>query len=98
MQGRVGVHRGISTRSIIAKSHILHLPTHTVASPAICPSARLPVCLCACRKASGLFEKDQRYVAVESEREREELFDDYIVDLGKKVRGEAAQHLNGMGG
>lgn len=37
-----------------------------------------------------MFEDDPRFVAVEKEREREELFEDYLVDLDRKVR----LHLN----
>lgn len=36
-----------------------------------------------------MFEKDPRCQAVETDREREELYEDYMVDLVKKVGKEA---------
>jgi len=36
-------------------------------------------------KALLMFEDDPRFVAVEKDREREELFEDYMVDLERKV-------------
>lgn len=33
-----------------------------------------------------MFEDDPRFLAVEKDREREELFEDYIVELERKVR------------
>ena len=33
-----------------------------------------------------MFEDDPRFLGVEKEREREELFEDYMVDLERKVR------------
>lgn len=32
-----------------------------------------------------MFEDDARFLAVEKDREREELFEDYMVDLERKV-------------
>lgn len=32
-----------------------------------------------------MFENDPRFLAVEKDREREELFEDYIVELERKV-------------
>ena len=37
-------------------------------------------------KALLMFEDDPRFLAVEKDREREELFEDYMVDLERKVR------------
>lgn len=37
-------------------------------------------------KALTLFENDLRFQAVEKDREREELFEDYLVDLERKVK------------
>lgn len=37
-------------------------------------------------KALLMFEDDPRFLAVEKDREREELFEDYIVELERKVR------------
>lgn len=36
-------------------------------------------------KALLMFEDDPRFLAVEKDREREELFEDYMVDLERKV-------------
>lgn len=36
-------------------------------------------------KAIGMFEEDPRFLGVEKDREREELFEDYLVDLDRKV-------------
>jgi hypothetical protein len=33
-----------------------------------------------------MFEDDPRFLAVDKDREREELFEDYMVDLERKVR------------
>lgn len=32
-----------------------------------------------------MFEEDPRFLGVEKDREREELFEDYLVDLDRKV-------------
>lgn len=37
-------------------------------------------------KALLMFEDDPRFLAVDKDREREELFEDYMVDLERKVR------------
>jgi pre-mRNA-processing factor 40 len=36
-------------------------------------------------KAIGTFQEDPRFLGVEKDREREELFEDYLVDLDRKV-------------
>jgi pre-mRNA-processing factor 40 len=40
---------------------------------------------CYFSKAISLFENDERYKALERARDREDLFDSYIVDLERKV-------------
>jgi hypothetical protein len=40
-----------------------------------------------------LFEDDPRFQAVDKDREREELFEDYLVDLERKVRCFVLQKL-----
>ncbi|XP_021687359.2 pre-mRNA-processing protein 40A isoform X4 [Hevea brasiliensis] len=42
-------------------------------------------------KAVSLFENDERFKAVEKTRDREDLFDNYIVELGRKEREKAAE-------
>eukprot|EP01018_Ginkgo_biloba_P017493 Gb_14217 [translate_table: standard] len=42
-------------------------------------------------KAVALFDNDQRFHAVERGREREELFEDYLVDLERKERDRARE-------
>jgi len=34
-----------------------------------------------------LFQHDRRFLAVRGDKEREELYEDFVVDLVKKVRG-----------
>jgi pre-mRNA-processing factor 40 len=38
-----------------------------------------------CSKAILMFEEDERFKAVERPREREDLFENYVVELHKKV-------------
>lgn len=40
-----------------------------------------------CSKAMELFQHDPRFLAVDGDKEREELYEDFMVDLVKKVRG-----------
>lgn len=40
---------------------------------------------CYFSKATSLFENDERYKALERPRDREDLFDSYIVELERKV-------------
>ncbi|WCJ35581.1 pre-mRNA-processing protein 40A [Euphorbia peplus] len=42
-------------------------------------------------KAVSLFENDERFKAVERVRDREDLFENYIVELGRKEREKAAE-------
>jgi pre-mRNA-processing factor 40 len=42
-------------------------------------------------KALALFEDDRRFQAVDKDREREELFEDYLVDLERKEREKARE-------
>uniref|UniRef100_A0A1J3DVY8 Pre-mRNA-processing protein 40A n=1 Tax=Noccaea caerulescens TaxID=107243 RepID=A0A1J3DVY8_NOCCA len=42
-------------------------------------------------KAMSLFEDDERFKAVERPRDREDLFDNYIVELGRKEREKAVE-------
>jgi pre-mRNA-processing factor 40 len=42
-------------------------------------------------KALALFEDDPRFQAVDKDREREELFEDYLVDLERKEREKARE-------
>jgi len=42
-------------------------------------------------KAIGMFEEDPRFLGVEKDREREELFEDYLVDLDRKEREKARE-------
>lgn len=37
------------------------------------------------RKVEAIFENDERFNAIERERDREDLFDTYIGDIRKKV-------------
>lgn len=45
------------------------------------------VCSCSmlCSKAITMFEDDERFSAVERPREREDLFESYLMELQKKV-------------
>ncbi|KAI4337080.1 hypothetical protein L6164_015535 [Bauhinia variegata] len=45
-------------------------------------------------KAVSMFENDERFKAVERARDREDLFDTYLMDLEKKERENAAEELN----
>ncbi|KAM7280653.1 hypothetical protein ACFE04_007787 [Oxalis oulophora] len=42
-------------------------------------------------KAASIFENDERFKAIERVREREELFDNYMVELGKKEKEKEAE-------
>nr|PNR31101.1 hypothetical protein PHYPA_027417 [Physcomitrium patens] len=42
-------------------------------------------------KALSMFEDDPRFLAVEKDREREELFEDYMIDLERKEREKARE-------
>lgn len=41
--------------------------------------------LCLISKAVSMFENDERFKAVERARDREDLFESYIVELERKV-------------
>jgi hypothetical protein len=45
----------------------------------------LSVLFSLCSKAITMFEDDERFSAVDRPREREDLFENYLVDLQKKV-------------
>lgn len=58
--------------------------------PMLCASGCIACCLTlivlGCSKALLMFEDDPRFLAVDKDRDREELFEDYTLDLERKVR------------
>lgn len=42
-------------------------------------------CICVISKAVTMFENDERFKAVERARDREDLYESYIVELERKV-------------
>ncbi|PHT28989.1 hypothetical protein CQW23_31440 [Capsicum baccatum] len=50
------------------------------------PSSRWEVCLSFVIKAISIFEHDERFKAVEQAKDREDLFEDYVEELEKKVK------------